>query len=119
MSRVAPLFVLLLVAQTARAADADADLPPGAVARIGDNRFRAGDAVQHIVLSPDGKQFATTQSGGTGVVVLKLWDAATGRPVREQKVNTELFKGFVWGQGGAFAVALRADPKQNGKPAKL
>ncbi len=114
MSRIAVLAVLL-AASSARAAD----LPAGAVARLGDDRFRAGGAVHHLALSPDGKQFVTTRVAGSGLLALTLWDAATGRPLRERVVNNELFKGFVWGKDGARAVVLRAEPGQNGKPAKL
>src|SRR5262249_12612438 len=76
-------------------------------------------AVLHLALSPDGKQFATTRWADSGVLTLAAWDSASGRPVREQKVNAELFKGFVCGPRGAFAVSQRAAPKHNGNPARL
>ena len=93
MSRVALVLVLLLSAQAAPAAD----LPPGALARLGDDRFRAGDGVYSLAFSPDGKQLATAHRVDVGVDVLTIWDTKTGYPVRERKVNRELFKGFVWG----------------------
>ena len=61
MSRVASLLLLLLVAPAARAAD----LPPGALVRLGDDRFRAGSGVYRLELSPDGKQFVTARVGGS------------------------------------------------------
>ena len=95
MSRVAFAFALVLFAQVASAAE----LPPGALVRLGDDRFRAGGCVHHLALSPDGKQFATTRSTDRATLLLTVWDAATGRPVREQEVNVKLFKGFVVGTG--------------------
>ncbi len=106
MARVACVLVLLCFGSVARAAD----LPPGALARLGDDRFRAGGGVYHIALSPDGKQFATARYTDLGLHVLTVWDASTGRPLRDQQVNSELFKAFVWNEGRAFAVATRADP---------
>jgi WD40 repeat protein len=107
MSRVLFACVLILMAASSALA---ADLPPGALARLGDDRFRAGGEIEHLALSPDGKQVATATWISKGVQMLAVWDVATGRPVREYKVNRQLFKGFVWGEGGAFAVALRAEP---------
>lgn len=98
MSRA--LFLLLLIAARSPAAD----LPPGAVARLGDARFRAGGPVSHLALSPDGKRFATVRDGGSGLVTLTVWDA-TGRPLHEQQVTGHLFRGLVWGKEGAFALA--------------
>jgi WD40 repeat protein len=115
MARVACVFVVLCFASAARAAD----LPPGALARLGDDRFRAGGEIEHLALSPDGKQFATARCTDLGLHVLTVWDAATGRPLREQQVNSELFKGFVWNEGRAFAVATRADPGPRDGTGKL
>ncbi|AMV22764.1 WD domain, G-beta repeat [Gemmata sp. SH-PL17] len=114
MSRAALSLALLFFAQIAPAAD----LPPGAVARLGDDRFRAGSAVTHLALSPDGKQFATAHDTGRGLVTVAVWNADTGRPVHEHIVNAKLFRGLVWGTSGAFAVACRAEPGPKGKIAK-
>ena len=114
MSQLA-LSVLLLAASVVSASE----LPPGAVARLGDDRFRAGGLISHLALSPDGKQFATAQGIGFGSLTLTVWDSATGRPVRAQTMNSELFMGFVWGKGGAFAVALHAEPGTKDRPATL
>jgi WD40 repeat protein len=53
-------------------------LPAGALARLGTVRFRQGNFVYGVLLSPDGK---TVVSYG-GNQVITFWDAATGRVVR-------------------------------------
>ncbi|VTS03217.1 wd-40 repeat protein : Uncultured bacterium genome assembly Metasoil_fosmids_resub OS=uncultured bacterium PE=4 SV=1: WD40: WD40: WD40 [Gemmata massiliana] len=108
MSRAALSLALLFLVQIASAAD----LPPGAVARLGDDRFRAGSGVYRIAFSPDGKYLVTARRNNDGLDALTLWDATTGYPVREQKVNSERLKGFVWGSIGALAVVIRADDEK-------
>jgi WD40 repeat protein len=110
MSRAVSVFVLLIFAQTAVADD----LPSGATARLGDNRFRAGSTVAWVALSPDGKQFATAYSIGPGQSVLTIWDSATGRPIREHTVNGDVpcagpFRGIVWTEAGGFALFHRIE----------
>lgn len=104
MTRVA-LAVLLV----AGSSGAGAELPPGAVARLGDARFRAGGPVRHLVLSPDGTHFATATD-----TELTTWDAATGRPVRARDLAAPV-AGLAWAGGapraaeparGSVAVAL-------------
>ncbi|MFO0801811.1 MAG: hypothetical protein U0791_01625 [Gemmataceae bacterium] len=57
----------------------DADgfpLPRGAIARIGSSRFRAGDEIEKLLHSPDGKHLvAGTRSA------CHIWEATTGRHV--------------------------------------
>jgi RNA polymerase sigma factor (sigma-70 family) len=53
-------------------------LPAGALARLGTVRFRQGNLVYGLLLSPDGK--AVVSYGGNQVIT--FWDAATGRAVR-------------------------------------
>jgi RNA polymerase sigma factor (sigma-70 family) len=53
-------------------------LPAGALARLGTVRFRHGNSVYGMLLSPDGK---TVVSYG-GNPSITFWDAATGREVR-------------------------------------
>ena len=114
MSRIAWALGLVLFGQVAGAAD----LPPGAIARLGDDRFRAGDFVTYLALSPDGKQYATAPSGGLDYTAITVWGTPTGRPVSEHRVNRELFRGLVWGPGGACAVPARTEPAPKGKRGK-
>src|SRR5262245_16185660 len=92
-----------------------ADLPPGAVMRIGDARWRAGDSISRIVLSPDGKQFATVRMSTFGLDMVTVWDTDSGRPLRSVEVNEDLFKGIAWGPGGAFLIVRRAELAKPGE----
>ncbi|MBM3982880.1 MAG: hypothetical protein FJ304_21940 [Planctomycetes bacterium] len=110
MARVACVFVVLCFASVARTAD----LPPGALVRLGGDRFRAGGEIEHLALSPDGKQFATVKRTEARTATLTLWDAKTGSPIREHEINSTLFgagpfRGIVWGPRGAFAVFIRIE----------
>jgi hypothetical protein len=94
MPRAAVLLLLLASPVAAQ------DLPPGAVARMGEVRFRAGGPVKHLALSPDGKQF-TTRTGTEQTT----WDANTGLPLRAEKARAEERRAELVKSGtGKFAV---------------
>jgi WD40 repeat protein len=57
-------------------------LPVGALARLGTTRFRPGHNVLSMAYAPDGRLLAT--AGGP---ILHLWDARTGRLVRQFEAN--------------------------------
>src|SRR5713226_2188846 len=58
--------------------DAQGDpLPEGAILRIGNTRFRAGEPMAYPVVSPDGKLLAAAGSRS-----IYVWDLQTGRIVR-------------------------------------
>jgi RNA polymerase sigma factor (sigma-70 family) len=61
-------------------------LPEGALVRLGTVRFRQGNFVYGLLLSPDGK---TVISYG-GNQVITFWDPATGREVRRLKPGARL-----------------------------
>jgi RNA polymerase sigma factor (sigma-70 family) len=55
-------------------------LPPGAIARMGTVRLRRDyQAAYDFAFTPDGKALVGARSGKT----VQLWDAATGKPLRE------------------------------------
>jgi WD40 repeat protein len=77
-----PALALALATSMARAplpADHSQDnLPPGAVARLGEVRLTHSGQVDGLAFSPDGKLLAT--AGGDGI--LRVWDVVTGREKR-------------------------------------
>jgi WD40 repeat protein len=56
-------------------------LPPGAVARFGDNRLRYGQ-LNGLEFSPDGKLLAANTDAG-----VRLWDVKTGRAVHHKHLQ--------------------------------
>jgi WD40 repeat protein len=70
----------------------DGPLPPRAVARLGTYRLWLGTPVSAVAFSPDGKLVASgrcyvrtrpPEDGGWETIMeVRLWEAATGRPVR-------------------------------------
>jgi WD40 repeat protein len=79
-------------------------LPPGAIARLGSNRFRVPGGIDRLAASLDGRFVAASGSGG-----LTVFDAATGRPVA--RIRDYLFLetiGFA-ADGTLLALGLRED----------
>jgi RNA polymerase sigma factor (sigma-70 family) len=65
-------------------------LPPGALARLGTLRYRLGNGIYAMALSPDGKTAVAV--GGNSQT--QFWDVATGKKIRE----------IEWKQGGGGRV---------------
>src|SRR5271165_961416 len=70
-----------LVASGAPLADRYGDpLPPGALARLGTARLRAGTTIMAVAFSPDGRSLLTVGQDDGRII---LWDVATGKRLRE------------------------------------
>ncbi len=85
LSFVTRVFVLWTLAAPAQAEEAAPardcfgdPLPPGALVRMGTVRFRHGDRISSISLSPDDRILVTASSDHT----VRLWDVPTGREIR-------------------------------------
>src|SRR5579859_4230983 len=90
MSRIAVLLLLVvapaLSAQPPARVDRFGDpLPAGAIARLGTTRFRHGEYIGSMAISPDSKQIAVAAAGKNIVV----WDAATGKRLHLFTGHTE------------------------------
>jgi WD40 repeat protein len=106
------LFVLASSGIAGLAARADAPgpaldaygdpLPPGAIARLGTTRLR--HACTALAWAPDGKTFAS--SAGDAV---RIWDAASGKEVRQIKMQWNWFTTLVYNPDGKFLIAGGAD----------
>src|ERR1700755_390504 len=70
---------LLLFLAAVALANVAADLPPGAVLRLGDTRFGAVGPVAELVFSADGKQLTAWERGDRAKTV---WDTTAWQPVR-------------------------------------
>jgi WD40 repeat protein len=99
-----PALALLLLAPSAPGAppprkDAQGDaLPAGALARLGTTRFRDGNLIGAVAVSPDGKTIAAAINQG-----VRLFDLATGKPTGALKAGPTV--------GGIYAVAFAPDGK--------
>lgn len=87
--------------QPPRADALDSPLPAGAIARLGQTRFRHGAPIAALVFAPDGKTLAAVSKDSAVI----LWDALTGEAIRSIDLDHSLVMGF---QG---SLAFRRDGK--------
>ena len=59
-------------------------LPPGAVMRLGDTRFRAGGPVEQLEFSADGRQLTAWAAGRRDAWLRTVWDTTAWEPVRSR-----------------------------------
>jgi WD40 repeat protein len=78
-------------------------LPPRALARLGTVRFRQSAFVMSVAYSPDGKMLAL---GGAGQG-LGLWDAATGKPIRQFDAPDRQPSAIIFSPDGKLLAATR------------
>jgi WD40 repeat protein len=64
----------------------EAPLPRGAVVRLGTTRYRTGETVGGLKLSPDGKKLISCDRGGNGVAV---WDVTSGKLILRRPLGEE------------------------------
>jgi WD40 repeat protein len=80
-------------------------LPPGALVRLGETRFRPGARITHIAFSPDGKRLASWGSFLYHHDRLSIWDTATGKELRTELVEENRLSEFAWcADGRGFAI---------------
>jgi RNA polymerase sigma factor (sigma-70 family) len=80
-------------------------LPPGAVARLGTVRFRAGMWAKLIAAAPNSSNIAAVGHNLSQTQYLTIWDAATGRALRHVPLPDVDVQHLTWLPGGrGFAV---------------
>jgi WD40 repeat protein len=96
------------------------NVPPDALARLGEERLRHPETVVALSFSPDGKLLASADKDGR----VRLWDTATGRVRREWPAGTGTAVAFT-PDGKALAIGGKGkgvelwDPARGKKPNAL
>ena len=78
-------------------------LPEGAFARLGTVRFRQGNAIYSVAISPDGKTIASADRGA-----VHFWDAATGKRIH-RPWGASWIHSFAFSSNGQALVFWNAD----------
>lgn len=80
-------------------------LPRGAVARLGSVRLRHLDRVFDVTFSPDGKMLASCGAD----LRIRLWDAASGRPLRELAGHPQWISNIAFSPAGKILASKGDD----------
>ncbi len=81
-----------------------ADLPPGAIARLGSTHFRHPSHAGYAALSPDGKLLVSV-AGNDG---MRIWDVATGRQLLfHPRLKTGYFGAALFSPDGRLLASRR------------
>jgi WD40 repeat protein len=103
------------VTAPAEAGDANGDaLPPGAVLRLGETRFRPGARITNLAFSPDGKRLASWGNNLYQHDRLSLWDAATGKELHTALLAEGSLAEFAWCADGRGYVLVNPSPGSTG-----
>jgi RNA polymerase sigma factor (sigma-70 family) len=83
-------------------------LPPGAILRLGEIRFRPGARTTNLAFSPDGTKLASLGNYLYHHDRLSLWDTATGKELRTELISEGRVPEFAWcADGRGFAIISR------------
>jgi WD40 repeat protein len=82
-------------------------LPPGALARLGTVRFRHGDVIDAISLSPDGRTLATASRDQA----MRLWDMTTGRELRRLPGHEGSLRSVAFSPDGKVLATVVSPPR--------
>jgi WD40 repeat protein len=78
------------------------DLPPGAVARIGTERFRHAAGIWAVAFSPDGRTIASGGEGGE----LHLWERRTGKELCRWRTGSPSIRAIAFSPDGRAVAAV-------------
>ena len=88
-------------------------LPKGALLRLGTVRLRHADGVCAVAYAPGGKLLASISRDRT----LRLWEAGTGRQVRQWSEPEGEFYAVAFSPNGRTLAAATGDPRRGGNTA--
>jgi WD40 repeat protein len=82
-------------------------LPEGVVARLGTVRLRPGGRIKRLAFSPDGQRLASWVEDFSTASRLSIWEAATGRELRQVALPDVRTCAFTWLANGRGVAVLQ------------